>query len=141
VRQSASGLGNIVNYFNFNQAPRAPVMLSAHPAPGPPSSPPGSAKPPALETAPATSIGAGAANLNASVNPDGTAVSSCKFEYGTSLSYGSSATCAALPGSGTSPVEVSANVSGLKTGTTYHFRIVATNTAGTSVGPDLAFVA
>ena len=40
VREEAPGLGNLVNDFNFNQQPRAPVILSPHPAPGPASTPP-----------------------------------------------------------------------------------------------------
>ena len=54
-------------------------------------------------------------------------------------SYGSSAPCASLPGSGTSPVAVSAALTGLTANTTYHFRISATNAGGTSTGSDQAF--
>ena len=35
-------------------------------------------------------------------------ITECEFEYGTSTGYGSSAPCATLPGSGSSPVAVSA---------------------------------
>jgi phospholipase C len=45
VREEAPGLGNIFNDFDFNQAPRAPLILSPHPAPGQASCPPGSAAP------------------------------------------------------------------------------------------------
>jgi phospholipase C len=31
VRESKSQLGNLVSEFNFNQAPRKPVMLPVHP--------------------------------------------------------------------------------------------------------------
>jgi phospholipase C len=41
VREETSGLGNLVNDFNFSQQPRPPLLLSAHPAPGPASKPPG----------------------------------------------------------------------------------------------------
>jgi Phosphoesterase family len=41
VRENASGLGSLLSDFNFNQQPRAPLILSAHPAPGPASNPPG----------------------------------------------------------------------------------------------------
>ena len=34
---------------------------------------------------------------------------------------------------------VSANIAGLSAGTTYHFRIVASNTAGTRYGTDRTF--
>ena len=43
--------------------------------------------------------------------------------------YGQSAPCSSLPGSGCSPVAVSASVSGLTANTTYHFRISATTRA------------
>jgi phospholipase C len=40
VREAASGLGNLESDFNFNQSPRAPLLLSPHPPPGPASNPP-----------------------------------------------------------------------------------------------------
>ena len=47
------------------------------------------------------------ATLNAKVNPNGVEVTECKFEYGTTTAYGSSAPCSPLPGSGTNAVAVS----------------------------------
>jgi hypothetical protein len=35
VRETASLLGDLSADFNFNQAPRPPVLLSPHPNPGP----------------------------------------------------------------------------------------------------------
>ncbi len=49
-------------------------------------------------------------------------------------SYGKTAPCATLPGSGSSPERVTAAISGLSAGTTYHFRIVAENAATTTKG-------
>ncbi len=95
--------------------------------------------PPTVETKAASSVTQTAASLNASVNPNAGSVSECKFEYGTTNSYGSSASCSSLPGSGTSPVAVSAALSGLAANTTYHFRISATNPGGTSKGSDETF--
>jgi subtilase family serine protease len=67
-------------------------------------------------------------------------VTECEFEYGTSTSYGSKAPCKSLPGSGSSPVAVSASIAaGLAANTEYHFRISATNAAGTAKGEDLTF--
>jgi phospholipase C len=43
VREEAAGLGNLVEDFNFNQTPRAPLLLPVHPAPGPASKPPAKA--------------------------------------------------------------------------------------------------
>jgi alpha-tubulin suppressor-like RCC1 family protein len=94
------------------------------------------ATPPKVLTGGASSIAQAAATLNASVNPEGHEVSECKFEWGTTTSYGSSAPCASLPGSGASPVAVSAPITGLSNKTTYHYRVSATNGGGTTLGPD-----
>src|SRR5437588_1784614 len=95
--------------------------------------PPG---PPTVKTEAATSVTQTSATLNASVNPNGSEVSECKFEYGTTTTYGSSAPCAQAVGSGTSNVAVSAAVSTLTANTTYHFSISATSAGGTSAGAD-----
>lgn len=79
------------------------------------------------------------ATLNARVNPNGENVTECEFEYGTSTGYGSKAPCKSLPGSGTSPVEVSAKVAGLTPNTEYHFRVLTKNAGGTIEGPDVTF--
>jgi phospholipase C len=141
VRETAPGLGNIVNDFDFNQSPRQPVLLSPGPEPGVASQPPGSQQPPAGETGVVSSLTPTSATLNATVNPDGAEVSNCHFEYGTSTSYEASVPCASSPGSGSNPVAVSANVTGLSANATYHVRIVATNAGGTRAGPDLSFTA
>jgi hypothetical protein len=66
----------------------------------------------------------------------GTPIKACKFEYGTSTSYGSSKDCepnpaAAPPGSYFGDdTEVSAELTGLTTGTTYHYRVMAENEKG-----------
>jgi hypothetical protein len=94
---------------------------------------------PAVVTGTASSITRTTAILNATVNPEGGEVTDCHFEYGTSSSYGSSVPCEAAPGSGTSPVAVSAEVEGLSDSATYHFRISATNVSGTLAGADESF--
>jgi len=93
-----------------------------------------------VETKAASAIGETSATLNASVNPRGEALSVCTFEYGATVSYGSSAPCSTLPGSGSSPVPVSASIpSGLTPSTEYHFRFSATNAGGTGQGADVTF--
>ena len=94
------------------------------------------ATPPTLEAKAASLLTQTSATLNAMVNPNGAEVSECKFEYGTTNSYGQSAPCSSLPGSGTSPVAVSASLTGLTANTTYHFRISASNLGGSSYGTD-----
>jgi hypothetical protein len=69
--------------------------------------------PPTVVTEKATSVTQTTATLNATVNPNGGEVSECKFEYGTTNSYGSSESCSSLPGAGSSPVAVSESITGL----------------------------
>src|SRR5205823_2419144 len=91
---------------------------------------------PSVVTGAASSLTQTSATLNASVNPNGSAVSNCHFEYGTTAFYDASVPCASLPGSGTSAVAVSAEVEAPLPNSTYHFRIVASNAGGTSSGAD-----
>jgi hypothetical protein len=79
--------------------------------------------------------------LGAEIAPEGEATT-FHFEYG-------AADCAANPctaispdgsvGSGGAPVAVSRELLGLQPGTTYHFRVVATNGSGETAGPDRRF--
>ncbi len=94
---------------------------------------------PTVATGAASAIAQTSATLGATVNPNGEQVSECRLEYGTSTSYGSSAPCSPSPGSGSVAAAVSASLTGLTAGTTYHFRIVATNAGGTSEGSDETF--
>jgi N-acetylneuraminic acid mutarotase len=93
--------------------------------------------PPAVTTNPATHVASYSATLNGTVNPRGFATA-VYFQYGTTTSYGS--TTASQSFSGTTMRSVSANISGLSASTTYHFRIVANNSAGTSYGADRTFI-
>ena len=87
-------------------------------------------------TEPASAVTQTSATANATVNPNGVQVSECRFEYGQTEAYGLRAPCAQSPGSGKSPVAVSATLESLAEGATYHFRIVATDANGTSFGSD-----
>jgi plastocyanin len=60
------------------------------------------------------------------------------FEYGPSESYGQSTEVKTLPGNVPSQA-VTAQVTGLKPGTVYHFRLHATNALGTRDGADATF--
>ena len=92
---------------------------------------------PSATTGPATVVGSTSATVTGSVNPGGQATT-WTVEYGTSTSYGSKTT-AKSAGSGSSTVSVSADLSGLHVGTTYHYRVVATSSAGSSHGSDGVF--
>ncbi len=77
------------------------------------------------------------ATVAGSANPSGFATTA-RVEYGTTTAYGSS-TSAQSMGAGTSVVQLSASLTGLAPGATYHFRIVASNRDGASAGPDATF--
>jgi hypothetical protein len=92
---------------------------------------------PVPTTLAATGISATASTLNATVNPKGYATSTY-FQYGLTTNYGSnSATNSSV---GSSAVAVSNAIAGLTPGTTYHYRLVAYNDAGTRTGGDLTLV-
>jgi hypothetical protein len=95
---------------------------------------------PTVTAGPVTSLEATAAVLNGTVNPNGGAVGSCVFEWGPTTAYGSSAPCSPAPGSGSSPVAVSAAASGLTPATTYHYRLTVTNIFGRTRVAGKAFV-
>ena len=92
---------------------------------------------PSATTGSATSVAQSSATANGTVNPNGTDTS-YHFEYGTSTSYGSSTT-ATSAGAGSADVPVSATLSGLASSTTYHYRVVAVSSAGTTDGADQTF--
>jgi len=93
--------------------------------------------PPVVTTNPATNVANSSATLNGSLDPHGL-TTSVHFQYGTTTNYGF--TAAVQIQSGNTFRNVSANISGLTASTTYHFRIVATNSAGTTVGGDRTFI-
>jgi phosphodiesterase/alkaline phosphatase D-like protein len=93
---------------------------------------------PTATTKDATNKTSTSATLNASVNAN-MASTTVTFEYGTTTSYGQTVTASPSPVTGSSNTNVSANISGLSAGTTYHFRIKAVNSVGTTHGSDMTF--
>jgi hypothetical protein len=83
--------------------------------------------------------------LNGTVNPEGSPVTSCVFEYGPTSAYGQSASCspdAGSIGSSSGEVAVSAHLAGLVPGSTYHYRLAAKNAANIAIStPDRELVA
>jgi hypothetical protein len=94
---------------------------------------------PTATTGTASEVTPTSATLSATVNPNEETVSTCRFEYGPTTSYGKTASCSPSPGSGGSPVAVSASLGGLTVDSTYHFRISATGERGTNTGADDTF--
>jgi hypothetical protein len=93
---------------------------------------------PVVDTGSATGITASAATLNAVVNPNG-AATTAQFQFGLSTDYGNTANVTLSPNTGYTTVATSVSLSRLRAGTTYHYRLVATNASGTSLGADGIF--
>jgi hypothetical protein len=94
---------------------------------------------PAVSTGSASAVTSSSATLNGTINPNGTNTT-YYFEYGGSTGYGSS-TASSSAGSGSTGTSVTANITGLNANTTYHFRLLASNTGGISYGSDATFTA
>ena len=90
-----------------------------------------------LETEPATKLEPEAATLNASFTGTNEPTK-YYFEWGTTPSYGEK-TPEASAGSTSTPTPLSAELTGLGLGVVYHYRVVATNSKGTSYGEDESF--
>jgi YHYH protein len=87
---------------------------------------------PTATTNAASAVGSSTATLNGTVNANGISTT-VSFDYGLTTSYGSSASASSTSTS------VSASISGLAATTTYHCRVVATNSYGTTYGDDVSF--
>ena len=78
--------------------------------------------------------------LSGIVNPKW-AVTTVTFEYGLTISYGQTFTASESPlAAGDLDYYVSAYISGLEPGKTYHVRIKAVNSLGTTYSPDYTFI-
>jgi hypothetical protein len=97
-------------------------------------------------TDPATNITETSATLNGSVNPLGSQVTDCHFEYTDDADFqpngfanATSVPCVEDPGAGNSDVPVHADITGLTAGTTYDYRVVVTNGNGTKQAFPVSF--
>ena len=91
-----------------------------------------------MTTGTASGITAVTATLQGTVNPNGL-TSTARFDYGPTTAYGSTASVTLSPANGAASQAVSAGLSGLQAGTIYHYRLTATNSAGTGTGSDASF--
>jgi hypothetical protein len=99
-------------------------------APGP--------RPPAVTRTTARDITSRGARLTSTVDPNGLETS-VRFEYGRTSSYGS-ASARVSAGAGDRGVPISVAIGSLKPYIRYHYRAVATNSAGTTRSLDRSFV-
>jgi hypothetical protein len=94
---------------------------------------------PAIDNESVSALTQATATLNAGVNPNNQ-TTTYRFEYGAGSAY-----TQVLPategevGSGYGNVVLGSELSGLSPGTTYHYRVVATNATGSDPGPDRTF--
>jgi hypothetical protein len=93
---------------------------------------------PAILSTSAAGVSDHAATLNAVITPN-LSPTTYRFEYGESTGYGASTPESAPIGSDMQPHPVSTGLTSLNAGTTYHFRVVASNLFGTTQGPDHSF--
>ena len=94
-------------------------------------------RPVIVATGPATGIGPDSATLIGTVNEIGVQTS-YHFEYGPTTAYGSETPTVNL-GAEITQLPVAARIAGLTPGSTYHFRLVGTNSAGEGHGSDQSF--
>lgn len=92
---------------------------------------------PTVTTGATNSITGTTAVLTATVNPNGSK-STYDFQYGTTTAFGAQTT-ATSAGSGTGNVAASAGLTGLTPGTTYYYRVEASNAAGSATGQAKTF--
>ncbi|MFZ3376228.1 MAG: hypothetical protein WA183_11805, partial [Chthoniobacterales bacterium] len=92
--------------------------------------------PPVVTTSPATNVASSSATLNGSLDPHGL-TTSVSFQYGTTTNYGHTSSMQSQTGN--TYRNIAANISSLSADTVYHFRIIATNSAGNRLGGDRTF--
>lgn len=116
-------------------AGETPPPQTSCPSPAPGKTP--APTPPVAITGPASHVGAATAQVSGNVTPGGAGVS-YYVQYGKTGSYGHQTKAVPLA-AGTAAVPVTAKLSALSSLTTYHYRVVATGSAGTSDGADRRF--
>jgi hypothetical protein len=92
---------------------------------------------PVLTTGAATGVTETQATLEGGVNPEGKATK-YHFKYGLTSSYGEETTVESA-GEGSTEGKVSVLITSLAPGKTYHYQLVAENSAGTTEGADRTF--
>jgi hypothetical protein len=93
------------------------------------------AQAPSVSTGSATKVTPNSATLNGTVTPNGLSTT-YYFEWGKTAAYGN-VTSSQSAGSGWSTIAISANLTGLTLNVNYHYRLVATNSLGTTYGSEM----
>lgn len=116
--QSTTGVAQATLWF---LTPTGTLDLNRGDALNPPSTPTA----PTVVTGASSSVTSTTATIAGTVNPNST-LATCHFEYGPTLTYGSR-TNEQTVGSQSSAQSISANITGLIPGHTYHYRLVSSN--------------
>ena len=98
----------------------------------------GTPRAPLAETLAATAVSTTSATLNGTVNPNGN-TATAQFEYGPDTNYGATIPLVLTPNDDLAEHPFHSTLSGLIPATTYHYRIVSSNSAGTTAGQDATF--
>jgi hypothetical protein len=91
---------------------------------------------PAIDSERASNLAATTALLDAQVNPENETTTSCSFEYGPTIGYGTTVPCRQVPFEGFADHLASAEATGLGANELVHFRAVVANETGVTHGPD-----
>lgn len=94
--------------------------------------------PPTVTVNSVSNISSTGATLNGAVNANNENAI-VKFEYGTTTAYGNEVAVSQSPVTGSSDIPVNADIKGLLPNTTYHYKIIATNTKGEVSSNDAIF--
>ncbi len=95
--------------------------------------------PPEVASATPSVIADTSATLAGVVNPHDATISSCRFEYGTTLPYSQSIPCASPPAATNAAQLVTALLTGLSVIVLDHYRVVASSAIGSAAGADASF--
>jgi len=94
--------------------------------------------PPICVTQAATGVTTTSATLNGTVNANGYSTTT-SFKWGLTAAYGNIAAGAPLTITGNTAISITANLSGLLPGNTYHYCVCGVNSAGNNCGNDMTF--
>ena len=100
--------------------------------------PPTTTTPPTVSTGSAGNVAATGATLNGTVTA-GSAAATATFQWGTSTSYGQSASASPSSVAANGSSSVNASLTGLTCNTTYQYRVQATSSVGTANGANGSF--
>ncbi len=94
---------------------------------------------PTAKTTAATAITATGSTLNGQVNANNTSTT-VSFEYGTTVSYGSTKVGTPATVAGATATNVACVLTGLVANTTYYYRVKVVSSAGTTYGTQMSFL-